>query len=90
MARGALHLATAAWQTRVRGRVGGRPKGLSKKAQDKAMIAATLYNQGRPVREISEHLRISKSTLYRYLNCQGIKPGNYVPTTIEVAQEIKK
>lgn len=61
---------------RARGRVGGRPKGLSKKNQDKAIIAAALYSQGRPVKEISEHLNISKSTLYRYLDHQGIKLGN--------------
>ena len=66
---------------RARGRVGGRPKGLSKKNQDKAIIAAALYSQGRPVKEISEHLHISKSTLYRYLDHQGIKLGFRPSTT---------
>ena len=60
---------------RARGRKGGRPKGLSKKAQDKAMIAATLYKQGKAVSDISEHLHISKSTLYRYLAYQGVELG---------------
>jgi DNA invertase Pin-like site-specific DNA recombinase len=32
---------------RARGRKGGRPKGLSKEAQDKAMVAETLYKQGK-------------------------------------------
>ncbi len=62
---------------RARGRVGGRPKGLSKKAQDKAMIAESLYRQGKPVKEICEYLRMSKSTLYRYLDYQGVKLGSY-------------
>lgn len=61
---------------RARGRKGGRPAGLSKKAQDKAMIAASLYTQGKPVSEISEHLHISKSTLYRYLEHQQVAIGS--------------
>ncbi len=61
---------------RARGRKGGRPKGLSRKAQDKAIIAATLYRQGTPVSEIAEHLHISKSTLYRYLEHKGVEVGS--------------
>lgn len=62
---------------RARGRKGGRPKGLSKKAQDKAMIAETLYRQQKPVSEICDHLHISKSTLYRYLEYRGVEVGKY-------------
>lgn len=60
---------------RARGRTGGRPKGLSKRAEDKAMIASSLYRQKKPVREICEHLHISKSTLYRYLEHQKVEVG---------------
>ena len=63
---------------RARGRVGGRPKGLSKKAQDKAMIAEQFYKGGEhSVMEICEHLSISKMTLYNYLRYRGVKIGSY-------------
>jgi len=67
---------------RARGRVGGRPKGLSKKAQDKAMIAESLYRQDKPIKEICEYLHMSKSTLYRYLDYQGVKLGSYTQPTM--------
>ncbi len=61
---------------RARGRVGGRPKGLSKEAQDKAIIAEQLYNEGKlSVNAISGHLSISKRTLYRYLRYRGVEIG---------------
>lgn len=63
---------------RARGRNGGRPKGLSSKAQDKAIIAAGLYQQEKPVQEICDHLGISRSTLYRYLGHRGIAIGSYM------------
>lgn len=59
---------------RARGRKGGRPKGLSKEAQDKAMVAETLYKQGEmSVTEICKHLNIARSTLYKYLRYRGVK-----------------
>lgn len=60
---------------RARGRKGGRPKGLSKKAKDKAIIAGSLYKEGKPVQDICHHLNIAKSTLYRYLAYQEIEVG---------------
>jgi len=61
---------------RARGRVGGRPKGLSKKAQDKARLAESLYKEKeRSISEICEHLSISKPTLYRYLRARGVEIG---------------
>ncbi len=61
---------------RARGRVGGRPKGLSKEAQDKAIIAEQLYKEGKlSVNAISQHLSISKRTLYRYLRFRGVAIG---------------
>lgn len=62
---------------RVRGRVGGRPKGLSKKAQHTAIIAESLYRKRElSIKEICEQLSISKNTLYRYLKHRGVKTGN--------------
>lgn len=54
---------------RARGRVGGRPKGLTKEAKDKVIIASTLYNQKQmTVAQICKHLGVAKSTFYKYLN----------------------
>lgn len=53
---------------RARGRVGGRPKGLTKDAGDKAIIAASFYSQKQmTVSQICKHLGIAKSTFYKYL-----------------------
>ncbi len=61
---------------RARGRKGGRPKGLSKKAQHAAIIAERLYLEGKlSIKEICEQLSISKGTLYNYLRHQGVEIG---------------
>jgi DNA invertase Pin-like site-specific DNA recombinase len=61
---------------RARGRKGGRPKGLSKMAQDKARLAESLYKEkDRSISEICKHLHISKPTLYRYLRSRGVVIG---------------
>jgi DNA invertase Pin-like site-specific DNA recombinase len=61
---------------RSRGRQGGRPKGLSEKARQKAMIAETLYKEQQlTVQQIAEQLHISKTTLYAYLRSRGVKVG---------------
>ena len=66
---------------RARGRTGGRPSGLSKQAQAKAMAAETLYREGQlSVQEICDQLGISKPTLYSYLRHRGVKTGRYSTT----------
>ena len=61
---------------RARGRLGGRPKGLSQEAEKTAMAAEALYNQGElSINEITKRLDISRSTLYRYLRERGVKIG---------------
>lgn len=63
---------------RARGRNGGRPKGLSKKAQQTAIIAETLYQEGQlTVSEICEQLSVSRGTLYKYLRYRGVEIGAY-------------
>ncbi len=58
---------------RARGRIGGRPKGLSEKAKYKAIAAEALYkNQKLSIVEICKNLSISKATLYKYLRHQGV------------------
>lgn len=66
---------------RARGRKGGRPKGMSQSAIEKATIAEALYQNGTiPVKKIAEQLDISKTTLYLYLRyrnvCIGAKKGH--------------
>jgi len=52
---------------RVRGRQGGRPKGLSKEALSKAQAAKTLYlQQDKTVAEIGQLLGVGRATIYRW------------------------
>ena len=61
---------------RARGRVGGRPKGLSKKAQHKTILAERLYlEEDLSISEICEQLSISKGTLYNYLHYRDVELG---------------
>ena len=58
---------------RVRGRVGGRRRGLSEEAERTAIVAETLYREQQlGVNEIAQRLRISKVTLYKYLRHRGV------------------
>src|SRR6187401_2830987 len=57
---------------RARGRLGGRPKGLSRPAEATALAAETLYREGQlSVQQIAAKLHIAKSTLYVYLRHRG-------------------
>lgn len=54
---------------RSRGRVGGRPKGLSKEALIKAQAIKSLYDQEKKsMQQIAEEVGVSRVTCYRYLN----------------------
>ena len=58
---------------RARGRIGGRPSGLSEQAKKKASMAAILYKEGKSIIDIRNVLKIgSNSTIYRYLRHEGI------------------
>lgn len=62
---------------RARGRKGGRPKGMSTSAMEKAAIAEALYRNGTiPVKKIAEQLDISKTTLYFYLHSRNVQIGS--------------
>ena len=69
---------------RARGRKGGRPKGMTQAAIEKAIIAEALYKNGSiPVKKIAEQLGISKTTLYLYLRYRNVDIG-VMPKRIEV------
>lgn len=70
---------------RARGRLGGRPKGLSKQAEATAVAAETLYREGvLSVQQIADKLSISKSTLYSYLRHQGVEISPYTRNAAKV------
>ena len=50
---------------RARGRYGGRPEKLNK--QDLTLLK-TLYDNGTPIKTIAEQWKVSRTTIYRYLN----------------------
>jgi len=52
---------------RKKGRVGGRKPGLNKESQSKAYMAQALAETDKPVQDILQILKLSKSTYYRYL-----------------------
>ncbi|MCI5091146.1 recombinase family protein [Phaeodactylibacter sp.] len=59
---------------RARGRKGGRPKGLSQQAKDKAIISETLYREGNlSVSQICQHLGVARSTFYKLLKHRGVQ-----------------
>ena len=63
---------------RARGRLGGKPKGLSQKAESIACAAETLYKEGKiSVNQIAKQLGIAKVTLYNYLRHRNVPIGGY-------------
>ena len=63
---------------RTRGRIGGRPKGLTPQAEATALAAETLYRERKlSVAAIAQKLHLSKSTLYSYLRHRGVEIGPY-------------
>lgn len=63
---------------RARGRLGGKPKGLSKEAESIACAAETLYKEGKlSVNQIIKQLGIAKATFYNYLRKRNVPIGNY-------------
>ena len=73
---------------RARGRIGGRPKGLSKKAQDKARVCEALYKEGKmSIAEILDNQQISRATFYNYLRYRNVELGDY---TGEITPETLK
>lgn len=66
---------------RARGRKGGRRQGMTKEAEQKAILAETYYKEGKMgVNQIAEEIGVSKMTLYKYLRYRKVKIGNYNKT----------
>lgn len=61
---------------RARGRLGGRPKGLSEEAEKTSYAAAALYAECKlSTKAICKKLNIAPSTLYDYLRQRGVEIG---------------
>ena len=59
---------------RIRGRVLGAPKGLSKKNKQKTVLCEEYFKEGRmTVTEICDRLEISRATYYKYLRIRGLQ-----------------
>jgi DNA invertase Pin-like site-specific DNA recombinase len=58
---------------RARGRMGGKKKGLTPDAIQKAETVKTLYQQGKRTDDIAKILRIGRATVYRYLEYMQVK-----------------
>lgn len=64
---------------RARGRLGGKPKGLSQQAEATACAAETLYKEGKlSVNQIIKQLGIAKATFYNYLRYRSVPIGPYI------------
>ncbi|AJW62972.1 DNA-invertase hin [Elizabethkingia miricola] len=64
---------------RARGRKGGRRRGMSKEAAQKAILAETYYKEGKmSVVDISKEIGVSKMTLYKYLRYRNVTIGSYI------------
>lgn len=64
---------------RARGRKGGRRQGMTKDAEQKAILAETYYKEGKMgVNQIAKEIGVSKMTLYKYLRYRKVKIGDYI------------
>lgn len=63
---------------RARGRRGGRRQGMTKEAEQKAILAETYYKEGKMgVNQIANEIGISKMTLYKYLRHRKVEISAY-------------
>ena len=63
---------------RARGRKGGRRQGMTKEAEQKAILAETYYREEKMgVNQIALEIRVSKMTLYKYLRHRKVPIGSY-------------
>jgi len=74
--RDVIYERTIAGLKSARGRMGGRPKGISDDAKQTACAAEALYKQNELTSDqIANQLKISKPTLYKYLKYRNVEIG---------------
>lgn len=76
---------------RARGRVGGRPKGLTKRSKELARLASVLYlSKQYTIKQICEQLNIgSRATFYSYLSHEGVEVKGWVRRRHNAVLDIK-
>ncbi|UHG93669.1 recombinase family protein [Spirosoma oryzicola] len=57
---------------RLKGKLGGKPKGLTEEAKNTARIAESLHKEGYGVKMIAAQLNKSRTTVYKYLAYRGV------------------
>lgn len=57
---------------RLKGRTGGRPKGLDAEAKKTARVVESLHREGHPIKQIGKELGLSRTTVYKYLFHRGV------------------
>lgn len=63
---------------RARGRKGGRRRGMTKEAEQKAILAESYYKEGKMgVNQIAVEIGVSKMTLYKYLRHRKVPISSY-------------
>lgn len=62
---------------RAKGRIGGRPKGIGEKGEQKARAVKVAYEQGKSVDDICQEIGVSKTSLYTYLKLTGASRRNH-------------
>lgn len=63
---------------RARGRKGGRRSGMTREAEQKAILAETYYREGKMgVNQIAKEIGVSKMTLYKYLRHRKVAISSY-------------
>jgi DNA invertase Pin-like site-specific DNA recombinase len=76
---------------RARGRKGGRRQGLTKEAEQKAILAETYYKEGKMgVNQIAVEIGVSKMTLYKYLRYRNVEISSYQSKTTNQAKYLSE
>ncbi|MCK8495901.1 recombinase family protein [Spirosoma sp. RP8] len=57
---------------KLKGKTGGKPKGLSEEAKNTARVAESLHKEGYAIKLIAEKLKLSRQTVYKYLEYRKI------------------
>ncbi len=56
---------------KLKGRTGGKPKGLTEEAKKTARVVESLHREGHPIKQIGKELGILRTTVYKYLEYRG-------------------
>ncbi|GAB3754043.1 recombinase family protein [Spirosoma pomorum] len=58
---------------KLKGKVGGKPKGLTEEAKTTARVAESLFREGYSIKLIAQKLSIARQTVYTYLDHRGVE-----------------